>query len=43
MRWIIDANFNLLSLAAFPPLTLWQALSSRFFGNTRQNGRDQLS
>jgi hypothetical protein len=32
LRWIINAHFNRLSLAAFHPLTLWQGLSSRFLG-----------
>jgi hypothetical protein len=34
-RWIINAHFKRLSLAAFHPHPLRQGLSSRFFGKPR--------
>jgi hypothetical protein len=36
LRWIINAHFNRLSLAAFHPLILRQGLSSHFFGKKVQ-------
>jgi hypothetical protein len=33
LRWISNAHFKRLSLAAFHPHTLWQGLSCHFSGN----------
>jgi hypothetical protein len=40
LRWILNAHFNRLSLAAFHPHTLWQGLSSHFFGNSFPKGNN---